>query len=159
MPGFSSKWLIFSGKRPSMEVAKVAKAPFATFATPIEGRSGKNSGIPEAPEAPDASHLQGRLQRGQAWLAEQHGRWLAGDLQAVSDEEFSRALAGWDSLERQLRSLGYGSCICGPERCPADTVATCDACIPGSTVEAQQPVGVAVQGGLAGMPQPARREH
>lgn len=63
MPEFSSKWVSFSGKRPSMPVAKVAKAPSATFATPLVGRSGEILGPRTCPAMTGAAGtLPGKYQ-------------------------------------------------------------------------------------------------
>jgi hypothetical protein len=74
--------------------------------------------------------LLGRLQAGQRWLTEQYGRWLDGGSDAASDEEFSKALGGWDALEKGLRGLGYLGCVCGPgQHCPEDAPVRCDSCV------------------------------
>ena len=76
--------------------------------------------------------LGGRLQVGQQWLARQHGRWLADDPQAATNGQFSRALAGWDALERVFRSTGYTGCIWGQGKsCPEESVVRCDGCVGG----------------------------
>jgi hypothetical protein len=73
--------------------------------------------------------LRTRLQVGQQWLAREYQRSLVGDPKAASDERFSRALAGWDALERVYRCARPSGCIWGPGRsCPADAVGTCDSC-------------------------------
>ena len=73
--------------------------------------------------------LRTRLQVGQQWLGREHGLWLAGDPKAASDERFSRALAGWDALERVYRCARPSGCIWAPDRaCPEDAVALCDGC-------------------------------
>jgi hypothetical protein len=74
--------------------------------------------------------LRIRLQVGQQWLAKEHQRWLVADPQAANDERFSRALAGWDALERVYRCARPSGCIWGPGRsCPEDTRAVCDSCV------------------------------
>ena len=76
--------------------------------------------------------LRTRLQVGQQWLGTEHQRWLAGDPQAATDERFSRALGGWDALERVYRCARPSGCIWAPDRaCPEDSVAVCDACVGG----------------------------
>lgn len=76
--------------------------------------------------------LRTRLQLGQQWLSREHQRWLAGDPKVVTDARFSRALGGWDSLERVFRCTGYTGCIWGPDKaCPEDAVGICDGCVGG----------------------------
>ena len=76
--------------------------------------------------------LGARLQVGQQWLARQHGRWVLGDPKAATDEQFSRALAGWDALERVFRCAQPSGCIWGPGKfCSTDAVALCDGCVGG----------------------------
>jgi hypothetical protein len=74
--------------------------------------------------------LRTRLQVGQQWLAKEHQRRVVGDPQAATDERFSRALAGWDALERVYRCARPRGCIWGPGRsCPGDAVGVCDSCV------------------------------
>jgi hypothetical protein len=72
-----------------------------------------------------------RLQRGQAWLFEEHEKWLNDTPGAASDSYFQKALDGRVAMEAQLREHhGYRGCIHGEgERCPANSVVTCDACV------------------------------
>lgn len=87
---------------------------------------------------PHIERLRTRLQGGQQWLATEHQRWLLGDTQAATDERFSRALAGWDALERVFRCTGYTSCIWGEGKaCPEDAVALCDGCVGGVELQRQ----------------------
>ena len=80
--------------------------------------------------SPTVEALRTRLQVGQQWLTTEHQRWLAEDPQVASDERFSRALAGWDALERVFRSSDYAGCIWGPGKaCPEETVVLCDGCV------------------------------
>jgi hypothetical protein len=76
-------------------------------------------------------YLRTRLRVGQQWLTREYQRWLVGDPQAATDERFSRALAGWDALERILRQLyEYQGCIFGPaQSCPEDAPVQCDGCL------------------------------
>ena len=72
-----------------------------------------------------------RLRDGILWLTKQHKAWLDGDPDAVSHEAFSKALAGWDTMERELRELGYRDCLFfdSGERCPEDGPVLCEACV------------------------------
>jgi hypothetical protein len=73
--------------------------------------------------------LRSRIQGGSRWLLAQHEAWIDGTESAVSDRKFSRALAAWTELERDLRSLGYHLCVFGPGgHCPDAAPVTCDAC-------------------------------
>lgn len=75
-------------------------------------------------------HLRTRLQAGQQWLTRENQRWGANDPNAATDERFSRALAGWDALERVYRCARPSGCIWSPKFCPQACVATCDSCVP-----------------------------
>ena len=80
----------------------------------------------------NTERLRTRLQVGQQWLGREYQRWLAGDPKAVTAERFSRALAGWDALERVFRCARPSGCIWAPDRsCPEDAVALCDGCVGG----------------------------
>jgi len=72
-----------------------------------------------------------RLRDGQAWLTDQHHLFLADDPCAADGTSFSRALAGWDALEQDLRQkFGFSGCIRGPDQaCPGDAPARCSACV------------------------------
>ena len=74
--------------------------------------------------------LRTRLQVGQQWLVREHGLWLAGGSKAATDERFSRALVGWDALERVYRCARPTGCIWDTGKsCATDAVALCDGCV------------------------------
>ena len=76
--------------------------------------------------------LRIRLQLGQQWLGREHQRWLVGDPKAVTDERFSRALVGWDALERVYRCAQPSGCIwVAVKSCYEDAVVLCDGCVGG----------------------------
>ena len=80
----------------------------------------------------NTERLRTRLQLGQQWLVREHGLWIADDPKAATDERFSRALAGWDALERVFRCTGYTGCIWEPDKiCPDGAVVLCDGCVGG----------------------------
>ena len=55
-----------------------------------------------------------RLQAGQTWLLDQHHKWLAGDLTAGSDAEFSRVWNRWWELDQLLRTdYEFQGCVYG----------------------------------------------
>jgi hypothetical protein len=80
---------------------------------------------------PAVGALLSRLQAGSQWLTAQHQAWIDEVESAVSDQKFSRALAAWIELERELRALGFEGCIfLGPGgQCPEDTPVSCDFCV------------------------------
>ena len=56
-----------------------------------------------------------RLRMRQRWLSEQYERYFDRPGEAATHELFSRRMAEWDLLERQLRNhFGYQDCIHGP---------------------------------------------
>ena len=74
--------------------------------------------------------MQGRLRAGAKWLKEQHTLWVNDDPAAATDAEFSKALAGWDAMERVFRCSGYDGCIFAPDAaCLQDAPVSCDACL------------------------------
>ena len=60
--------------------------------------------------------LSARLQAGSGWLTEQHRLWLDGDANDWDDVTISKALAGWNDLDRTSRGLAivlsFGSRRC-----------------------------------------------
>jgi hypothetical protein len=75
----------------------------------------------------DEVTLLRRLVNGQKWLSD-HLHEI--DV-AIHDEAFGKALAAWGQMEAHLRiKHGYLGCIHGEgQRCPADSIVSCDACV------------------------------
>jgi hypothetical protein len=75
----------------------------------------------------DEATLLRRLVNGQQWIGE-HLHEIDG---ATHDEAFGKALAAWGQMEAHLRiKHGYLGCIHGEgQRCPADSIVSCDACV------------------------------
>ena len=91
--------------------------------TTSASKSGTLSGLSET-----AKLLIKRLRRGQQWLTAQHRSWLTGTL-IVDDPRFTKALEGWDALERVVRCSGYWECIWSSNgSCPDDAPVVCDHC-------------------------------
>lgn len=89
-----------------------------------------------------------RLRAGQRWLTNQHRLWLGDDSAAASDEEFSRALAAWDALERVFRCTGYTGCIWGADKhCSEDGPVVCDGCVKEPIEEPPEQLALGVGGG------------
>ena len=93
---------------------KSIKRPSATSDTGISDHS------PAKHDIPDSTVLLTRLRIGQAWLLDQHSRWLSDDTTAANDAEFSRVWNGWWELDHRLRTdHGFQGCIYDPHgTCP-----------------------------------------
>jgi hypothetical protein len=122
---FQSKWIKLSADYAKDSPTKPTKPGFVSSVSGIQGEEGTK--ISDASLA--VPQVLSRLQAGSRWLGDQHQKYLADDPTAVSDTQFSAAIAGWDLMERELRATGYADCVMGTgERCPTHTPVVCDAC-------------------------------
>jgi len=72
-----------------------------------------------------------RLRAGHAWLLQQYALSFRDDFSEQQRDMFSKGMATWDELEREVRSVhGYSACVFGLEgRCPPDSPVLCDECV------------------------------